>query len=1644
MKTLGFPDSVTILSNVGDKPVLVQRKETTDDDDEEYDDDENNSVVMRQEIPFTSIYGPSVKFNSFQRKVFIPGREIHVRIVDTERSVTTHLLNPNLYTIELTHGPFKWTIKRRYKHFNSLHQQLSFFRTSLNIPFPSRSHKEKRTTLKATASQMADESTLKDLPAHTKQVKQTSTPQNNGSRHQNGPGTIVSPSHNSILSGLNPRRIQKKRKKKKKKKLPRFPNRPESLVTVENLGVRIKQLEDYLYNLLNISLYRSHHETRTETLPCVCDNATPSGIRGRRGRQHGHRCAGHHPLELCLHFQGTHCYTDTSPGGRRLGAAQLHLIPQSTQSFLPEQHAHHRTDLRAFQAAHRRRSGGHLRLCEHQRPLDDWEARLGDCGHHHGRGVRGWPHEWQKVSERHLCRSPAKVSLQRAFSLPVPALKKIERSTKQPAKIAQVAPNLRKTPSNGSNHSNSSSSSSSSTSSNGSNSSHTGVGKSPAKKHVAIAPRTPEMKQQQQQQQQLQLQAQAGKAAMSYRPPGTSPALKQKISPAPGPATNTAACTAITHPTTPAAPSPNANPNPNATLYQLPVQLPNLVQLPPQLAAAANIMQLNNVAKAAMATAANNNAAAAQAAQAAQAAAAQYFLNGTVFKLQQVTTATTTTATTATAAASTGNPFVRPTSRSCSNSRLLPPSSSSSCSDWCREEPPPLRPSQCSWPRRRVSCSTLPRCLPCWPRRRQPLRPTISSSSNSNNNSSSSSSNNHNASNNLSSINSTAMQLHQQQQQQQLQHQHQHRAIVKPPRLSSSQPPPLVTISNSSMATKPPILPRRKVTSTSSTTSQIFGLRPPTDDVDLKSRTRSLPPKTAPAIATPTTPPPLVPTSATKELCQLRKSTTPVASVATVALALAPTPTTCNPTPPLVSIAPSKLTPTLSMAKVQVPALNGGGGGGGVTPDLFDLVKNSHGAISIVANASSHPLTPLPFSSPSSNSSSSLLRSSPALSSSNSCTLSAFSKIKAEPSEDSASALVAAVSLCSSVSFLASEFWLSFAGQLPSSRGTADVVKHDLLPECSNSNSNSNSCSSYSNSVSSAADLSLEPSTPASLSSPSPAPSPSAGSSSSRRAASQTDMLSEMVTSSCISSGGEDCSQTTTDMTQPPPEKSEPTATPPLIASSNSGGSSSSGSSNYDEEDDKSVGSLETHPTHKRLRDLPTPESGIGGSLSNSESSNSIADGMSTKSVSACPPTTASSASASASGSDSNSLASNAPSPEAPDSLDSSSPCPTPASSTESTMVDTALAEFASKSLPKCAISPILSQPKTIRFPAGAGAGGKGGKRHDGVCYWDKCNKKHESNSKLLDHMQTHHVNTQTGPFACLWVGCKVYNKESCSRRWLERHVLSHGGSKQFKCIVEGCGIRFGSQLALQKHVNNHFNATDNVKESASKRTSDPPVPKQLRKNGKKLRYRRQPFSARMFDFFDTGIMEGLQHRLRQISTLTNGSQAITFQGQCLMRRRNSQGGHDCFVRWSPREIISDEWLPECPNRTRCHTKVVQIKHMRPAEKTRVDSLLSTAFRLRYDAQLFADDYNVNELQELGAVTSDCEDDDEEDENDEEDDEEEEDDGVSATVSSRTASSGTVSSYQQVLSIAKLQMQQRRKHPRKPPKMVATDALVPI
>ncbi|OXA43953.1 Phospholipase D1 [Folsomia candida] len=155
-------------------------------------------------IPYASVHEEPRSFKTPQRKCFIPGRPVEVKIIDVERTASTHFLNANLYVIQLKHGDHVWTIKRRYKHFQHLHQQLMLYRVTLSVPFPSRTHRERRTTYKSSLE-----------------------------RDEGG----------------------------RSKGLPRFPKRPEALVAVDHLQERREALEEYLQNLMQIRAFRNHHET---------------------------------------------------------------------------------------------------------------------------------------------------------------------------------------------------------------------------------------------------------------------------------------------------------------------------------------------------------------------------------------------------------------------------------------------------------------------------------------------------------------------------------------------------------------------------------------------------------------------------------------------------------------------------------------------------------------------------------------------------------------------------------------------------------------------------------------------------------------------------------------------------------------------------------------------------------------------------------------------------------------------------------------------------------------------------------------------------------------------------------------------------------------------------------------------------------------------------------------------------------------------------------------------------------------------------------------------------------------------------------------------------------------------------------------
>ncbi|XP_026326766.1 zinc finger protein jing homolog isoform X2 [Hyposmocoma kahamanoa] len=242
--------------------------------------------------------------------------------------------------------------------------------------------------------------------------------------------------------------------------------------------------------------------------------------------------------------------------------------------------------------------------------------------------------------------------------------------------------------------------------------------------------------------------------------------------------------------------------------------------------------------------------------------------------------------------------------------------------------------------------------------------------------------------------------------------------------------------------------------------------------------------------------------------------------------------------------------------------------------------------------------------------------------------------------------------------------------------------------------------------------------------------------------------------------------------------------------------------------------------------------------------------------------------------------------------------------------------------------SPILKQPKTLRFPPRI-LTKPGSKRTSStdtttvtVCMWENCKREFDSDADLLEHLQATHVETQAGKenYVCLWEACKVRGKPSCSRLWLERHALSHGGNKPFKCIVDGCERRFSTQTLLERHVNNHFNeASPNT--SNGKKTSEGSA-KLIRRNGKKLRYRRQPWSARMFDFFDAGTMEGLAWRLSRSTRWRLGGSCplreppgrhtLTLHAALAATRYNAQERRrEALLTYYPPNVIEDEWVPE-------------------------------------------------------------------------------------------------------------------------------------
>ncbi|KAM5293204.1 phospholipase D1 isoform 2-T2 [Ctenodactylus gundi] len=201
---------------------------------EEVDYDVSPSDPRTQEvcIPFSAIYNTQ-GFKEPNIQTYLSGCPIKAQVLEVERFTSTSKVpSINLYTIELTHGEFKWQVKRKFKHFQEFHRELLKYKAFIRIPIPTRRHTFRRQNVK----------------------------------------------------------------REEPREMPSLPRSSENMVLEEQFFSRRKQLEDYLTKILKMPMYRNYHATTEfldiSQLSFIRDLG-PKGLEGMiMKRSGGHRIPG--------------------------------------------------------------------------------------------------------------------------------------------------------------------------------------------------------------------------------------------------------------------------------------------------------------------------------------------------------------------------------------------------------------------------------------------------------------------------------------------------------------------------------------------------------------------------------------------------------------------------------------------------------------------------------------------------------------------------------------------------------------------------------------------------------------------------------------------------------------------------------------------------------------------------------------------------------------------------------------------------------------------------------------------------------------------------------------------------------------------------------------------------------------------------------------------------------------------------------------------------------------------------------------------------------------------------------------------------------------------------------------------------------
>ncbi|XP_048844406.1 phospholipase D1a [Brienomyrus brachyistius] len=239
---------------------ITENLDTRDLAVEEVEEDFDESTVNHAGevlIPFSSVY-ETLGLKDPDARIYLSTLPITARILEVERFTcaqdrfrdrirhrrsVTKVL-PAVFRIELRHGNFTWIVKRKEKHFLELHRELLRYKAFLRIPLPSRSHTVQRKSIKRGEARL--------MP-----------------------------------------------------NLPKGGN--DELVREEQVSSRKKQLEDYLNNLLKMSVYRKYHATMEfidVSQMSFIHELGPKGLEGMISKRSG----GHHIPGLNCGGRSKVCY----------------------------------------------------------------------------------------------------------------------------------------------------------------------------------------------------------------------------------------------------------------------------------------------------------------------------------------------------------------------------------------------------------------------------------------------------------------------------------------------------------------------------------------------------------------------------------------------------------------------------------------------------------------------------------------------------------------------------------------------------------------------------------------------------------------------------------------------------------------------------------------------------------------------------------------------------------------------------------------------------------------------------------------------------------------------------------------------------------------------------------------------------------------------------------------------------------------------------------------------------------------------------------------------------------------------------------------------------------------------------------------